>query len=58
MKKFWKFLGLANNFRKVRKTHKKYMKFVDWKVGFADNFTKFPALANIFYEARKNCEKL
>ena len=34
------------------------MKFVDWKVGFADNFTKFPALANIFYEARKNCEKL
>ena len=32
------------------------MKFVDWKVGFADNFTKFPALANNFYEARKNCE--
>ena len=30
---FTKFVGLANNFWKVRKTHK-FKKFVDWKVGF------------------------
>ena len=31
---FTKFLGLANNFWKVHKTHKNFMKLVDWKVGF------------------------
>ena len=31
---FTKFVGLANNLWKVRKTSKNFMKFVDWKVGF------------------------
>ena len=32
--KFTKFMGLANNFKKVHKTRKNYMMFVGWKVGF------------------------
>ena len=31
-KNFTKFVGLANNFCKVRKTCKIFMKFVVWKV--------------------------
>ena len=31
---FANFVGLANNFWKVCKTHKNFMKFINWKVGF------------------------
>ena len=31
---FTKFLGLTNNFKKVCKTRKNFMKLVDWQVGF------------------------
>ena len=31
---FAKFVGLANNFWKVRKTRQKLYEFADWKVGF------------------------
>ena len=32
-KNFAKFVGLANNFWKIRNTRKNFMKFVGWKVG-------------------------
>ena len=31
---FTEFVGLTNNFRKVCKTHKNFMKFADWNVKF------------------------